>query len=73
MNLGKRFINEVTVLEAQICYQFQTMIESIHSEVYSLMIDNIIRDKDEKDKLLNAIENYPCMMNFAINFTIKYF
>ena len=29
MNLGKRFINEVTILEAQICYQFQTMIENI--------------------------------------------
>jgi ribonucleoside-diphosphate reductase subunit M2 len=52
MNLGKRFINEVTVLEAQICYQFQVMIESVHSEVYSLMIDNIIRDKEEKNKLL---------------------
>jgi ribonucleoside-diphosphate reductase beta chain len=65
MNLGKRFINEVTVLEAQTCYQFQTMIESIHSEVYSLMIDNIIREKDEKEKLLNAIENYECIKKKA--------
>ena len=65
MNLGKRFINEVTILEAQICYQFQTMIENIHSEVYSLMIDNIIRDKDEKDKLLNALDNYDCIKKKA--------
>jgi ribonucleoside-diphosphate reductase beta chain len=65
MNLGKRFINEVTVLEAQITYQFQTMIESVHSEVYSLMIDNIIRDKDEKYKLLNALENYDCIKKKA--------
>ena len=65
MNLGKRFINEVTVLEAQICYQFQTMIENIHSEVYSLMIDNIIRDKEEKHKLLNALENYDCIKKKA--------
>ena len=65
MNLGKRFINEVTILEAQICYQFQTMIENIHSETYSLMIDNIIREKDEKDKLLNAIENYDCIKKKA--------
>ena len=65
MNLGKRFINEVTVLEAQICYQFQTMIESVHSEVYSLMIDNIIREKDEKDKLLNALDNYDCIKKKA--------
>jgi ribonucleotide reductase beta subunit family protein with ferritin-like domain len=65
MNLGKRFINEVTILEAQICYQFQTMIENIHSETYSLMIDNIIRDKDEKDKLLNALDNYDCIKKKA--------
>jgi ribonucleoside-diphosphate reductase beta chain len=71
MNLGKRFINEVTVLEAQICYQFQVMIESIHSEVYSLMIDNIIRDNDEKDKLLNAIENYDCIKKKA-NWALKW-
>lgn len=61
MNLGKRFTNEVTVLEAQITYQFQIMMENIHSEVYSLQIDNIIRDKEEKHKLLNAIENYDCI------------
>jgi ribonucleotide reductase beta subunit family protein with ferritin-like domain len=65
MNLGKRFINEVTVLEAQITYQFQTMIESVHSEVYSLMIDNIIRDKEEKDRLLNALDNYECIKKKA--------
>jgi ribonucleotide reductase beta subunit family protein with ferritin-like domain len=65
MNLGKRFINEVTILEAQICYQFQTMIENIHSETYSLMIDNIIRDKEEKEKLLNALDNYDCIKKKA--------
>ena len=65
MNLGKRFINEVTILEAQICYQFQTMIENIHSEIYSLMIDNIIRDKEEKGKLLNALDNYDCIKKKA--------
>lgn len=65
MNLTKRFINEVTVLEAQITYQFQIMIESVHSEVYSLQIDNIIRDKNEKHKLLNAIENYDCIKRKA--------
>jgi ribonucleoside-diphosphate reductase beta chain len=47
------------------------MIESIHSEVYSLMIDNIIRDNDEKDKLLNAIENYDCIKKKA-NWALKW-
>jgi len=65
MNLGKRFCNEVTVLEAQITYQFQMMMESIHSETYSLQIDNIIRDKHEKDKILNALNHYDCIKKKA--------
>lgn len=65
MNLGKRFCNEVTVLEAQITYQFQMMMESIHSETYSLQIDNIIRDKYEKDKILNALNHYDCIKKKA--------
>ncbi len=65
MNLGKRFINEVTLLEAQSAYVFQMAMELVHSETYSLMIDNIIRDKEEKEKLLNALENYDCIKKKA--------
>ena len=61
MNLGKRFLNEVTVLEAQIAYTFQMMIENVHAEIYSLMIDNLIRDNDEKNKLLDGIKQYNCI------------
>jgi ribonucleoside-diphosphate reductase subunit M2 len=65
MNLGERFINEITIMEATVAYQFQAMMENIHSECYSLMIDNIIRDKEEKNKLLNAIDNFPCIKKKA--------
>jgi ribonucleotide reductase beta subunit family protein with ferritin-like domain len=65
INLGERFTKEVQIREAIITYNYQMMIENIHSEVYSLMIDNIIRDKDEKDRLLNAIEEYPCIAQKA--------
>ena len=41
------------------------MMENIHSETYSLQIDNIIRDKEEKNKLLNAIENFDCIKKKA--------
>ncbi len=61
INLAERFTQEVKIREAIITYQWQTMMENIHSEVYSLQIDNIIRDKSEKNKLLNALENYPCV------------
>ena len=61
INLAERFTREVEIREAIIAYQFQIMIENVHSEVYSLQIDNIIRDVEEKNKLLNAIENFPCV------------
>jgi len=61
INLGERFTKEVQIREAIITYNYQMMMENIHSEVYSLMIDNIIRDVDEKNKLLNALEEYPCI------------
>lgn len=65
MNLGKRFIQEVQIPEAIMAYDFQKMMENIHSETYSLQIDNIIRDDEEKEKALNAITNYPCIKRKA--------
>ena len=65
INLAERFTREIQVLEVTITYQFQIMMENIHSETYSLQIDNIIRDKEEKEKLLNAIENFPCIKKKA--------
>ena len=65
MNLGKRFTQEVQIPEAIMAYDFQKMMENIHSETYSLQIDNIIRDIKEKEKELNAIGNYPCIKRKA--------
>jgi ribonucleoside-diphosphate reductase subunit M2 len=65
INLGERFSNEVQIREAIIAYNFQMFMENVHSEVYSLQIDNIIRDKDEKEKALNALTNYPCIQKKA--------
>jgi len=65
INLGERFIREVQIREAIITYTYQMMMESVHSEVYSLMIDNIVRNPEEKLKLLNAITEYPCISKKA--------
>jgi len=56
LNLRKRFLNDIKIMEAQVAYSFQMMMEGIHGEVYSLMLDNIIKDPAEKDKLFNAIK-----------------
>ena len=60
-NLASRFMNEVQVSEARAFYGFQIAMENIHNESYSLLIETYIKDKVEKHKLLNAIENFPCI------------
>ncbi|KAJ9086148.1 Ribonucleotide-diphosphate reductase (RNR), small subunit [Entomophthora muscae] len=65
-NLVGRFSNDVQVPEARCFYGFQIMIENIHSEMYSLLIDTYIRDNKERDRLLNAVDTIPCIKKKAI-------
>ncbi|GIX85833.1 ribonucleoside-diphosphate reductase subunit M2 [Caerostris darwini] len=64
-NLVERFSQEVQVTEARCFYGFQIAIENVHSEMYSLLIDTYIKDKDEREKLFNAIETLPCVKKKA--------
>lgn len=58
-NLAVNFANEVQYPEARFYYGFQIMMENIHSETYSLLIDTFITDTKEKDYLFNALETIP--------------
>jgi ribonucleotide reductase beta subunit family protein with ferritin-like domain len=60
-NLGMRFLSEVQLPEARTAYGFQLMMENVHSETYSLLIDTYIKDRDEKTKLFEALNNFPCI------------
>merc|ERR1712079_829621 len=53
-NLVERFMQEVQVPEARCFYGFQVAMENIHSETYSLLIDTLIKDSEEKTHLFNA-------------------
>jgi len=64
-NLGSRFLTEVQAPEARAAYGFQLMMENVHSEVYSLLIDTYIKDREEKSQLFNAIDNFPCIKKKA--------
>ena len=64
-NLAEHFVSEVQYTEAKFFYGFQIMMENIHSETYSLLIDTYIRDPGEKDFCLNAIETMPCVKKKA--------
>ena len=60
-NLGTRFMGEVQLSEARAFYGFQIAMENIHSEVYSVLIDTYIKDREEKHKLFTALNNFECI------------
>jgi len=64
-NLAMNFVNEVQYTEAKFFYGFQIMMENIHSETYSLLIDTYIKDREEQNILFNAIETVPAIKKKA--------
>lgn len=70
-NLLERFGTEVKISEARAFYAFQMMMENIHSETYSLLIDTYITDQQEKTHLLKSIETIPSIQRKA-NWAIRW-
>ena len=73
-NLVENFCQEVQAPEARCFYGFQAMMENIHSEVYSQLIDTFIKDPERKDHLFRAIDTIPCVgkkAKWAINWINK--
>ncbi|WP_428743423.1 ribonucleotide-diphosphate reductase subunit beta [Tenacibaculum sp.] len=64
-NLAENFVNEVQYSEAKFFYGFQIMMENIHSETYSLLIDTYIKNEEEKNRLFKAIEVFPAIKKKA--------
>ncbi|MBK9640750.1 MAG: ribonucleotide-diphosphate reductase subunit beta [Saprospiraceae bacterium] len=64
-NLAENMVRTVQYTEAKFFYGFQIMMENIHSETYSLLIDTYIKDNKEKDFLFHAIDNLDCVRKKA--------
>jgi ribonucleoside-diphosphate reductase beta chain len=64
-NLAENFVREVQYTEAKFFYGFQIMMENIHSETYSLLIDTYVKDDSEKNQLFHAIEVFPAIKKKA--------
>ncbi len=64
-NLAENFVSEVQYTEAKFFYGYQIMVENIHSETYSLLIDTYVQNKKEADKLFKAIETFPAIKEKA--------
>ncbi len=60
-NLAIRFIEDTDIPEARCFYSFQAMIENVHSETYSILIDTLITDPQEKENTFNAIQTMECV------------
>ena len=60
-NLDVNFIEEINYKEVRTCLRFQSMMEDIHSEMYSRLIDTLITDSAEKTRIFNAIITIPCI------------
>lgn len=70
-NLALRFMSEIQIPEIRCLYGYQIAMENIHSEVYSLLIDTLIENNNEKKKLLEAIKTIPIIKKMA-DWTIKW-
>jgi ribonucleoside-diphosphate reductase beta chain len=64
-NIAARFMNEIQLSEARQFYSVQLMMEAIHSQTYSLLIETYIEDKSEKLHLFQAIQTIPCVKRKA--------
>lgn len=64
-NILTNFIAEIDNTTASLFYAVQTSIETIHSEVYALLLDTLVQDEEEKKMLFNAIETIPCIARKA--------
>lgn len=64
-NLAVGFLSNVQYAEAKCFYGFQIMIENIHAETYSLLIDTYIKDTAERQRMLNAIDTIDCVKKKA--------
>jgi ribonucleotide reductase beta subunit family protein with ferritin-like domain len=64
-NLDLNFIEEISYKEVRTCLRFQSMMEDIHSEMYSRLIETLIIDPNEKEQIFNAITTIPCIKQKA--------
>lgn len=70
-NLACNFLKEINIPESRLFLSNQIFMESIHSEVYNILIDTLIFNNDEKIKLFNGIENSKTIKDKK-NFSEKY-
>ncbi len=65
VNLAERFKKDIPILEATYFYNYQMMTEDIHAHMYSVLLDAIVSDADERAELLNAAKTMPTVKRMS--------
>jgi ribonucleotide reductase beta subunit family protein with ferritin-like domain len=65
-NLATRFQRDIQSPVARLFYAFQNAVEGVHSETYSLLIDQYVKDPEEQKKYFRAIDTIPCISKKAV-------
>ena len=65
VNLLERFLEDIPIPEFKRFYTFQAAMENIHAEMYSIMIENLVKDPDRQKNLFNAIQMFPAIRKKA--------
>ena len=64
-NLKERLIPEIHIYEAELFFGIQMGIEAIHTEVYGMLIDVLVKDPKERHRLTYAIDQIPAVKDKA--------
>jgi len=59
VNLVLNFCNEITIPEVKAFYGIQNLIEIVHNDSYSRLIENLIEDPVERDRIVKAATGMP--------------
>ncbi len=64
-NLSQRFLQEIKIEEARQFYGFQYMMENVHSQMYSRLLETYLADSVEIEYLRNSVTSIPCIKRKA--------
>lgn len=70
-NISTRFIEDIDIPIIQATYSFQNYMEFIHNETYSLLLQSMIPDKKQQEKLFNSIKTMPVIKK-KYDYALKY-
>lgn len=60
-NINDNFAEELKPLEHRLFLSIQVFMEGVHSEMYALLLQTIVKDPDERTKLIHGISTYECL------------